>query len=95
MTPRLLAIEIKRARLVDRAAREREDIAHALQPFSRPLGFVDRCLGAVRFVIARPPLLAGALLALALLRPRRTLRWARRAWGLWRSYRWLTQKAAT
>jgi len=94
VNPRLAAIEAKRARLIERAAREREDVADALQSLSLPLGFIDRCLGVARFLIARPPLLGGIALALALLRPRRTLKWARRAFGVWRSYRWLTKRAA-
>jgi hypothetical protein len=93
VNPRLLAIEAKRARLILRAARERADFAYALQSLSRPLGFIDRCLGVLRYVIVRPPLIAGAALVLALLRPRRTFKWARRAFGLWQSYRWLTRKA--
>jgi hypothetical protein len=91
---RLLAIQLKRERLIERAARERDAVAHALQALSRPLGFIDRCLGVVRFVLARPPLVAGIAVALALLRPRRALKWARRAFGVWQSYRWLTRKAA-
>lgn len=94
MNQRLAAIETKRARLIERAAREREDLAQTLQSWSGPLGFVDRCFGAVRYVMSRPPLVAGAMLVFALLRPRRALKWARRAWGLWQSYRWLTQKPA-
>jgi hypothetical protein len=94
LNPRLLEIELKRARLIDRAARERGDLAHALQGLSRPLDFIDRCIGAVHFVLARPPLVAGIALALALLRPRRALKWARRAFGFWQGYRWLTKKAA-
>ena len=93
MSARLAAIETKRARLIERAAREREDLAQALQSWSVPLGFVDRCLGAVRYVISRPPLIAGAMLVFALVRPLRTLKWARRAFGMWQSYRWLTRKA--
>jgi hypothetical protein len=91
---RIAAIESKRAHLVERAARERELVAQTLQALAQPLGFVDRCVEAVRFVISRPPLVAGAVFVLALLRPRRTLRWARRAWGLWQGYRWLTQKVS-
>jgi len=91
---RLAAIETKRARLVERAARERADVARALQPLAQPLGFIDRCIAAVRFVVARPPLVAGAVLVFALLRPRRALKWARRALGIWQGYRWLTQKTA-
>ena len=94
MNKRLLEIEAKRARLIERAAHERAHLAQTLQSWAQPLGFIDRCLGAVRFVISRPPLVAGAVLVFALLRPRRALKWAQRAWGLWRSYRWLTQKAA-
>lgn len=94
MSRRLAAIEAKRARLLERAAREREDVAQTLQSWSQPLGFVDRCIGAVRFVISRPPLIAGAAILFALVRPLRTLKWARRAFGLWQSYRWLTQKTA-
>ena len=94
MNQRLVAIEAKRARLIERAAREREDVALTLQSWSQPLGFVDRCLGALRYVISSPLLVAGAMLVFALVRPLRTLKWAQRAWGLWQGYRWLTQKVA-
>lgn len=95
MNERLFAIELRRARLIERAAREREDVSAAMQAWSRPLGFIDRCVEAVRFVAARPPLVAGVALVLVLLRPRRAFRWARRAFGLWQSYRWLAKKVAT
>jgi hypothetical protein len=91
---RLAAIEAKRARLLERAAREREDVAQTLQSWSQPLGLIDRCLGALRYVISRPPLVVGAMLLFALVRPLRTLKWAQRAFGLWQGYRWLTQKVA-
>jgi len=91
---RLSAIEAKRAHLIERAARERESLAQTLQSWSQPLSFIDRCLEALRYVIARPPLVASATLVFALLRPRRALKWARRAWALWEGYRWLIQKAA-
>ena len=94
MNRRLAAIEAKRARLLDRAAREREDVAQTLQSWAQPLDFVDRCLAAVHFVISRPPLVAGAAIVLVLLRPRSAFRWAQRAFGLWQSYRWLTKKIA-
>jgi hypothetical protein len=91
---RLVAIETRRARLLERAAHEREQLAQTLQSWAPPLAFIDRCLAGVRFVIARPPLVAGAALVLALLQPRRAFKWARRAFGLWQSYRWLTKKIA-
>jgi len=91
---RLVAIEAKRARLLERAARDREHLAQTLQSWARPLSFIDRGVEAVRYVISRPPLLAGAAFVLALLRPRRTLKWAQRAWALWQGYRWLHRKIA-
>jgi hypothetical protein len=94
MSQRLAAIEAKRARLIERAARQRGDLAQTLQSWSQPLAFADLCVGAVRYVVSRPPLVAAAALAFALLRPRRALKWAGRAWGFWRSYRWLMQKPA-
>jgi len=94
VSQRLAAIEAKRARLLERAARERGDMAQALQSWSQPLALVDRCIRAVRYVIARPPLVAAAVFVFALLRPRRAFKWARRALGLWQGYRWLTQRIA-
>ena len=94
MNQRLAAIEAKRARLLERAARERANVAQTLQSWSQPLGFVDRCFAAVRYVISRPPLVAGAMLVFALLHPRRALKWAQRAWGIWQGYCWLMKKVA-
>ena len=94
MNRRLAAIEARRARLLERAARERGDVAQTLQSWAQPLGVIDRCLGAVRFVVSRPPLVAGAMLVFALLRPRSAFKWAQRAFGLWQSYRWLARKIA-
>ncbi len=94
MKRRLAAIHAKRARLIERAALERNDIAQTLQIWSQPLGLVDRLLAGVKYVIAQPPLLAAVVIALVLLRPRRAWRWARRAFGLWQGYRWLTKKIA-
>ena len=92
MNQRWAEIEAKRARLLERAAHERLDLEQALRRLERPLSFVDHCVAAVRYVIERPPLVAGAVLLLTLLRPRSALTWAQRTWGLWQGYRWLTRK---
>jgi hypothetical protein len=88
----MAAIEARRARLIERAARERAELAQVLQVWERPLGFADRCLDAVRFFVSRPPLVAGAAFLLALMRPRGAIKWAQRAFGLWQGYRWLKNK---
>ena len=92
MSPKLAAIQARRARLLERAAHEREDLDRALQVWAQPLGFLDRCIGALRYFVSRPPLVAGAAAILVVLRPRRAFRWARRAFGLWQGYRWLARK---
>ena len=94
MNQRLVAIETKRARLLERAAREREQLAQALQSLAQPLAFADRCVNAVRYVASRPPLVAAAVFVFALLRPRRAIKWARRAFGMWQGYRWLSRRIA-
>ena len=94
MNRRLAAIAAKRARLVERAAFEREDIVQTLQIWSQPLDLVDRILAGVKFVMARPPLIAAAAIALLLLRPRSAWKLARRAFGMWQGYRWLIRKIA-
>jgi hypothetical protein len=91
---RLAAIEAKRARLIERAARERAEAADVLILWSQPLDFLDRCLAGAKFFIARPPLVAAAAIALLLLRPRRAWKWTRRAFALWQGYRWLKKKIA-
>ncbi len=94
MNRRLAAIEAKRAVLIERAARERGDVADIFQLWSHPLGLVDRCLAAISFVVARPPLIAAAVIALLVLRPRLAWRWSRRAFGLWQTYRLLMKNVA-
>jgi len=91
---RLAAIEAKRSRLLERAAHERAGVAEALRSWTQPLELVDQCFAAVRFIIARPPLVAGIAIVLAALRPRGAFKWARRAFALWQGYRWITKKIA-
>ncbi len=91
MNRHLAEIETRRAHLLERASREREDVDQTLRSMAQPLGFIDRCVDAVRFVASRPPLVAGIALVFTLLRPRSALRWARRGWGIWQGYRWLTR----
>ena len=98
MSDRLAAIEAKRARLVLRAAGEREHVSATLRQWSRETGWLDRGVAASRaaliFVKSHPILLATAMMALGVLRPRSAFKWARRGFALWRGYRWLIKKVA-
>ncbi len=94
MNARLAAIEAKRARLVERAAREREDVVQTFALWARPLAFADRCVAAVSYVVSRPPLVIAAVALFTLLRPQRGWRLLRRAWSMWQAYRWLAKKVA-
>jgi len=91
---RLLAVEARRAVLLGRAAAERGELAQALRQWSSPIGLVDRALTALNIVKSHPLLVAGAMIVLAVLRPRGAFRWARRGWSLWQTFRWLTKKVA-
>jgi hypothetical protein len=94
MNRRLAELEIRRALLLERATRERADVDRTLQLWAPPLALIDRCIGVVGYVVSRPPLLAGAAFVLALVRPRRAFKWARRGFALWQGYRWLSKKIA-
>ena len=94
MNARLVAIEARRARLLEHAAAQREQLSRAVLQWSRPIGLIDRGIAAIAVVKSHPALAACAMVALALLRPRGTIRWARRGWALWQTFRWLTKKAA-
>jgi hypothetical protein len=94
LSARLTAIQARRERLIGRAAAEREAVSRTVRELSPPIRLIDRGLAIVSFFNSHPALLAAAMVILALLRPRASFRWARRALVLWRSYRWLFQKAA-
>lgn len=62
-----------------------------------PLAVADQAVAATQWLRAHPQWVAGALLLVAVLRPRRALGWASRLWWGWGLYRkarsWL-QRAA-
>lgn len=91
---RIERIRARRWVLVERAALERERLAAQLAPWRARLALVDRSATAARSVLAHPEWLAAAALLVLVLRPRRTLAWARRAFFLWRTWRWVSQAAS-
>jgi hypothetical protein len=91
---RLLAIKSKRARLQERAATQRLRLGADLRQWSGPIGLIDRGIAALHVVKSHPVIAAGATLVLVLARPRGTIRWARRGFALWQTFRWLAKKVA-
>jgi hypothetical protein len=50
---------------------------------ARPLSLADSVMGGVNQVRSHPEWVLGAFALLAILKPRRVLRWTSRAWGTW------------
>jgi hypothetical protein len=86
---RLIRIREQRAGLIERAERQRGEIASGVAAFATPIALADRTMALVRYIKARPGLLAAAAAVFMVLRPRRTFSWARRGFALWQSWRWL------
>jgi hypothetical protein len=82
-------IRQRRAELIARAAQQRDDIAAALGTLRAPLAVADKGIAAVTYVKSHPGIAAAAIVATAVISPRRTLRWAQRAILIWRGIRWV------
>jgi hypothetical protein len=85
---RLAQIHARRERLLARSAAQRDELALLLAPLKGPLAVVDRGIAAAQYVRAHPGLVAVAAVIFVVLSPKRAFRWARRAFGVWRGYRW-------
>jgi len=87
MTLSLSEIQRHRGELVERARAQRATVTAILDSQDHIFWFADRGITLVKLVVARKGLLLIAGLAFALVQPRRALRWAVRAWGLFRLLR--------
>ncbi len=85
---RIAQIHARRERLVARAAAQRDELALLLAPLRSPLAVADRGIVVAQYVRAYPGLVAIAAAVFVVLSPKRALRWARRAFAVWRGARW-------
>jgi hypothetical protein len=85
---RLAQIQVRRERLMAKAAAQREEVALLLSPWAKPLAVADRGVAAAAYVKAHPSIVLLAAAALVVLSPRRAFRWARTGFAAWRAYRW-------
>ena len=77
----------KRQRLVAKAAVQRVELAHQIQPWRARLAVADKGVSIVRTVGRYPLLLAGAAMLLAVWRPRRTVKVLQYGWVAWQLVR--------
>ncbi|HJX62529.1 MAG TPA: hypothetical protein VJ860_01090 [Polyangia bacterium] len=80
----LTDIQRHRGQLLERALAERMAVQAVLGGQANFFWFADRGLEVIKFCVARKGLWLIAALAFAVVQPRRALRWAANAWGLFR-----------
>ena len=91
MSARLAEIRARREYLIAKSAAQRDQVAQLMAPWHKPLEVAGRGVAAAHYIRQHPAALVLAVAALALLAPRRALRWARRGFLIWRGYRWATR----
>ena len=92
--PRQLELELRRQHLQLRSALLRDRLVQQLQPLAAPLAIADAVREAWRWLQQRPLVPLAGVAVLALLRPRRVLRWASRLWAAWGLLRRLQRRLA-
>lgn len=95
MNDRFIRIREQRARLIERAARQRGDLARDIAALSGPIAVADRGLAIIGYIKTHPVIVAAAAALVVVLRPRRSLGWARRGLMLWQTWRWLASRYQT
>jgi len=88
---RIAQIHARRERLLGRSAAQRDELALLLAPLKGPLAVADRGIAAAQYARAHPGLVLIAAAVFVLLSPKRAFRWTRRAFTVWRSYRWVAR----
>jgi len=73
-------LALRRERLLLRSRQLRADMSLNVQVLQRPLGLADQARSALDWLAHNPQWPVGALLVVAAVRPRRTLRWAGTLW---------------
>jgi hypothetical protein len=76
----------RKQQLLIRSAELRVTLAHQSQTLQGPLTWADQAVSGTRWLRNHPQWSLGALLLLAVLRPRRALAWAGRLWWGWGLY---------
>lgn len=96
MNRRFDELLLQRGRLLERITTQRYVLRQEIMPVRRALGAVDRGIARVnsvgRYIKGHPSLAILALGALFFVKSRRLLRWAKRGFFVWQSWRALRQR---
>lgn len=92
MTDRLAEVRQRRAELVDRAARERDEVGRLVAEVTTPIRAAGWIAAAWRVARSRPVLVGGAVAALVILRPSRAIAWSLRLWAGWQTFQRLRER---
>ena len=84
---RLIELRERRATLVAQAGTQRESVIAFVERAEVATAWLDQAASAGRWLRERPLLVAAAVMLLAILRPRRTLKWLAAGFSLWRSWK--------
>jgi len=88
---RLEQINARREQLLARSAAQRDELALLLAPLKGPLAVADRGVAVAQYARAHPGLVVIAAAIVVVISPKRAFRWARRAFAVWRGYRWASR----
>ena len=89
MSQRFDQLNAHHSNLLARCAVQRRQLAESAEEIEHELGRLDRGLAAVRRVLRSPALIGGAIAVVALVGPRRLLRWGTNGLMLYSSARQL------
>lgn len=78
---------LRQQRLLARSSQLRLALADQTQALVKPLAWLDQVRSNITWLRHNPQWPLGAVLVIALVRPRRVIRWASRLWWGWQTFR--------
>ena len=96
MNHRLNDLHLRRGRLLERIASQRGALGQGLEPVAAALATTDRVFARVHsgidYLKTHPAVVGITFAALLIVKPRRTLRWSRRAYAVWQTWQVLRER---
>lgn len=91
---RQIELAVRRGRLLAQIDAQRADLRRLVTPVEQTLGVADGVARGVHYLQSHPEYVGTAFVALLIVRPRRALRWVRRAYFVWRTWHGLRRQFA-